>query len=122
MFHPCCRLDAVSNAIITYALVHDSLLSSQSLKDHTLAHTCHCFGLFKYSSTCPLMGVKVDANHGHPLFPAAFVFDRVKGIEGLGQEEFDLVTSMSSLVISEGGSLGLERAYAKREIEVRSKV
>ena len=67
------------------------------------------------------MGVKVDANHGHPLFPAAFVFDRVKGTEGLGQDEFDLVTSMSSLVISEGSSLGLERAYAKREVEVRAR-
>ena len=88
-----------------------------SLKGLTQAHTCHCFGLFKYSSTCPLLGVKVDSNHGHPLFPSSFVYNQVKSIEGLTRESFDLVTSSSPLVIASSGALGLERSYAKKSVE-----
>ncbi|GMI47174.1 hypothetical protein TrCOL_g6526 [Triparma columacea] len=88
----------------------------EALAKITLEHTCHCWGLSRFTETCTISVMeKVEGNGGHPMF----VIDMVSKKAGIGIKDAEFISHVHEgvMVGEDGTMIGLTGEYAKRNLE-----
>ncbi|GMH49775.1 hypothetical protein TrRE_jg4120 [Triparma retinervis] len=88
-----------------------------ALQSTTLEHTCHCWGLSRFTDTCtiPVME-RVDANNGHPLFLAGTIAKKA----GIGAKDVEFLShAHPGIQVGPGQeqTVGLTAEYAKSNVQ-----
>ena len=89
----------------------------RKLSDMTLEHTCNCWGLFRFTSTCNIGTFeKIKTNKGHPLFDCDTIAKSSNG-RVTAEEVALLGVTLSDKLSYASGMIGLNPLYAKDAVE-----